>query len=519
VKRLVVALTALLSLIGIAVVAGYLFIFAAHPDRLARAVPSGAALYGTVYLQPSAGQKLNLAALLGHVPGFADASSLDQKIHEITGRLLGEAGIDYEGDVRPWLGDQVSYAVTPDGIDPQAAQVLVIFEVKDHAAADSALQRIAGDLGLAARVDSYQGEAVSVAGAASWALLDDILLVGSSEPTVEAAIDADAGRSGSLAESARFERAMESLPADHLASVYVDLEALAGSAGLGDQLGGYSTASLALVVEPDGVRLSGTAPFVAEAAPSPAREAFALASEPSGLSDWMPAGTQLEAVVFGLSQTLQAAEQQLSAQDPSNDILGAVDQLRAIALVGLGINLNDDLLPLFDRETAIALSGLDGGTPRGQLLIRPSDAEQAAAALDRMRAAMEDRGIPVSTTEANGVRITTVEIAELGTVAYALQDGVIVAGTSVEDVTAALDARDSGGSLAEADRYRAAWDVAGMRGGNELWLDAGAMLDAVGDSLGVTGDLRDILLQVGAVAMTAPAHDDHSEFSIVVTVR
>ena len=86
--RLVIALTTLLSLTAAAVVAGYLFLFAAQPDRAAEAVPDGTAFYATLYLQPSTGQKLNLAELMSRVPGFSDRDALDQKIHEITARFL-----------------------------------------------------------------------------------------------------------------------------------------------------------------------------------------------------------------------------------------------------------------------------------------------------------------------------------------------------------------------------------------------------------------------------------------------
>ena len=104
-QRLAIALTTLLTLVGAAVVTGYLFVFAVGTDRAAGAVPSDATAYVTVYLQPSTGQKMNLATLLGHVPGFADAAGLDQKLHEISARFLGQAGIDYEADVRPWIGN------------------------------------------------------------------------------------------------------------------------------------------------------------------------------------------------------------------------------------------------------------------------------------------------------------------------------------------------------------------------------------------------------------------------------
>ena len=52
---------------------------------------------------------------------------------------------------------------------------------------------------------------------------------------------------------------MADLPADHLASVFVDLRALADATETTDELSGVSTAGAALVAEPEGLRLSGSA--------------------------------------------------------------------------------------------------------------------------------------------------------------------------------------------------------------------------------------------------------------------
>ena len=519
--RLVVALTTLLSLTAAAVVGGYLFIFAAQSDRAAHAVPADTAVYATLYLQPSTGQKFNLRELMSHVPGFADSASLDQKIHEITARFFNEAGIDYEADVRPWLGDQVALSVQPDGVDPQQADVLAVVDVKERAAAEAALERIAADLALAVQSEDHEGVMLSVTPDASWALLDDILLVGSSAEAVRGALDADAGRVESLADSATFRGAMDDVAADHLASIFVDLEAFGSSAGFGEQLGGYRTASLALLVEPDGLRLEGSAPFDADAASEQANEAFALSSEPSSLAEWMPDSTQAELVVFGLSQSLRAAEEEIGTAEGGEEIVGLLTQVRAIAALGLGINLDADVLPLLDWETAVAISGLEGTLPAGQLLLRPSDVDAAAAALERMRAALEERGAASDTQELAGATVTSVAVRELGTISYAIAEGVVVLGLSAEDVGAALAARASGESLAADDRYTTSWELAGDRGGNELWLDVGALVDAAGDELGVTGEARDILLQAGALAMTVPARPDEarSDFHVVLTLR
>jgi hypothetical protein len=518
-QRLVIALTAFLVMVGAVVVAGYVFVFAGANDRAAHAVPADATAYATLYLEPSAGQKMNLAALLGNVPGFADASSLDQKIHEIAARFLGEADIDYEADVRPWLGDQLSVGITVDSGEPTGGSVVVVVAVRDPEAAAASVPAVVGDPDDQPAVEGYQGVELNVGADMSWALLDDLLLVASDRTALVAAIDAEAGRDPSLADDADYGAAMRRVPADHLAAFYVDLGALAASAEMGDQLGGYSTVSLALVAERNGLRLAGVAPFDAGAAASPGRGAFALSSEPSSLSEWMPDSTQAELVIFGLSQVLLATEDQLGAVPGTDEVTDAIAQLRAVAALGLGISVDDDLLPLFDREVAVAVSGLESATPSVQLLMRPSNSDEAAAALERISDALADRGASVREDEVEGATIITMSVPELGDLSYTVREGVVIAGLTGADVVAAIDARDSGTSLADSARYRAAWELAGDRAGNELYLDVASLSELAGEQLGLDGDARDILNTIGALALTAPARDDQSEFHLVLTIR
>jgi uncharacterized protein DUF3352 len=519
VQRLVVALTTFLTLIAGVVVAGYLVVFAASPDRAARAVPAGTAVYGTLYLQPSAGQKMNLAALLGHVPGLGDATSLDGKLHEMAGQLLSQGGLDYAGDLRPWLGDQVSLAIEPDGIDPSQARFTLLVAVKDPAAARAALERIAADLQLTGEPESYHGVEVTVASDGAWTLLDDLLVVGRDAATVRAALDADADRAPSLADDVAFVAAMRRVPPDHLASIYVDLQGVGGAAGLEEQVGGYTNASLALVVEPDGLHLAGNAPFDAAAASAGEREAFALGGEPSSLPAWMPDGTQAELVVFGLAQALHAAEGQLGADSSTAAIADLVTQLRAVAALGFGINVDEDLLPLFDGEAAIAVGRLANVAPSIQLLLRPSDADAAQGSLDSMVEALRGHGSTVSESQRAGLSITSVSVPDLGEVSYGLRDGIIVAALDPAEVSAAFAAADDGGTLAASPRYASAWELAGAHAGSEFWVDVAALVDAAGDGLGVSGDVRAILLEIDALAMTAPARDRQSEVHLVLTAR
>lgn len=518
-QRLVIALTVFIGLVGATVVAGYLTIFAAGTDRAARAVPADAIGYATVYLQPSTGQKMNLALLLGHVPGFADAANLDQKIHEIAARFLGQAGIDYEADVRPWIGNQLSVAVRPGAEGLSIPAPMLLAGVKDQVAAASGMERIAAGRDLTGQNDTYRGTAITVADGLAWAVLEDLLIATTDRASLEAALDAEADVRPSLADDAGYAAAMRRLPPDHLASAYLSLAAAAEQAGAGEQFGGYSTVSAALLAEPDGLRLDAIAPFDDDAATPEERADFAAAGQSSTLAEWLPADTQASAAIFDLQRAARAAEDGLGEQPGAEGIINTLNQLRALAAFGLGIDLDNDLLALFSSEAAVGLSDVMTDAPHGRLLLRPPDAAAAAATLDHVRDAIGERGGQVSESDADGRTITTVEVPQVGTASWAVSDGVIVAGLTPEDVTTTLSAHASGQTLAASERYRSAWELAGDRAGNEAFVDIGAIVDASDDALGTTGDARDILLTVGALGFTAPARDGNTAVHIVLTVR
>jgi hypothetical protein len=518
-RRLVIALTTFLSLTGVVVVAGYLLIFAAGTDRAAAAVPADADAYATVYLQPTTGQQLNLAAMLGQVPGFEDAASLEQKLHEISARFLGLAGIDYEADVRPWLGNQLSVAAFGGATLNDAPRFLLVVAVKDRALASAALGHLAAARGLSPLAATYGGMPISVATTAAWALLDDQLLVAEDRTTLEAALDAAADRRPSLADDAAFNAAVRRLPPDHLAAAFVNLSAASAAAGTAPATSGYSTFAVAVVAEPEGLRLVGSAPFNRDAASEEARQGFALGSQVATVTDWMPGDTQAAGVVFGLHGILADAERSLASQPAAADVVSALNQLRALAGFGLGINLDADVLPLLDGESGLSISGILEGTPHGQLIVRPADSESASGTLARIRDGLQRIGASVTERAAGSVNVMSVTVPQVGSAAWALSDGTIIIGLTYDDVASAIGAHAQGQSLADDPSYPPVWELAGDRGGNELFVDIGSIVDGSPDALGMTGDARDILLSINALGITLPARDDTSQLRAALTVR
>lgn len=514
-QRLVIALTALLSLTGALVVAAYLAFFSAATDRAAAFAPADSVAYVNVYLEPSAGQRMNLASVLGRFPGFGDAATLDEKIEEVAQRVLGDAGVDYRADIEPWLGGQVAIAVSasPEGV---AGAPVVIAAVKDAAAAELALADLSTRFGGAATSETYDGVTLHTSDdGATYAIVDDMALLGASAAEVRAAIDTHAG-GASLADDGAFNEAMDSLPSDHLASVYVNIEraaALGGTAA--DAVSGLSVATAALLAEPNGVHLVGSAPFDSTAPDTEVRASFGLLTEPSSLTDWMTAETQASAVVFGLADILSSLETSVGSTPEAGQ---ALTQLRALAALGLGIDLDADLLPLLDREVALGLTGLSAA-PSGVLVLRPSDPDAAAETLERIASALEARGSQRSDEESQGETITTLTVPQLGSVSYAAAEGVVLLALSPDDIAAALAAHASGRTLAASEAYRSTFDLAGARAGNELYVDVRSLLGAASDLAGLDAETRAILEPIRTFGLSAPALEDRLQFNAMVTVE
>jgi hypothetical protein len=516
--RLVIALVTLLGLTGAAVVGAYLFLFSSGIDRAARLAPAETAIYVNVYLQPSAGQQMNLSELIGRLPGFADDATLDEKVDQIVQNLLADAGVDYRTQLKPWLGNQVALAVMMGDTTTSAdGEPVVIAEVKDRPAAEAAVtDLVSADDPSARSTRSYEGTDIHVSTDAAYAFIDEMLVIGPDASAVEAIVDVSRG-ADALADRGDFRDTMAELPADHLAAAFLDLALMARAADAEGQLQAVSTAGAVLVAERDGLRLSGSAPFDHEEAEPSARAGFALGGEPTSLVDWMPGNTVAEVVVFGLRQTLEDAEAAAAGTPDGQELLSAIDTFRALAAFGLGIDVDADLLPLLDREVGVAFRGFDGDRPSGLLLLRPDDPVAAEASLARITDRLSAIGAETTTEEIGGVTVTVVQVPDIGELAYTVSGRIVVMGFGSDDVVAAIDAHDSGTSLGQSRAYRETWELAGVRAGNEAWVDVAALVALV-DPAELDGDARDILGRIGTLGLTAPSRDDQIEFHAVLTI-
>jgi hypothetical protein len=506
VHRLVIALTALLGLTGAAVVATYLVLSGASADRAARLVPADALAYANVYLQPSSGQQANLAALIGRLPGFADEASFDEKVDQVVQNLLSLVGLDYRAQLKPWLGDQLAVAAVPTG-DAGPAAFAALVAVTDAAGAEAAAADAIAPGGEPASRD-HRGTAIREAAGGAFVILDGLLVVSESPAAVEAIVDVHHG-GRSLTSVPAYAEATADLPPDHVASTYLRLGAAPDEGGTAT---GFGAAAAALVVESDGLRIIGSAPFDAAAASDVEREIMTIASEPSSLAEWMPPDTVASAVLVGIRQVAEGA----GSGSPLGD---GVALARAAAALVLGMNLDRDLLPLFDRESAVAVSDLAGPVPRLQVLVRPSDPHAAIATLEAAVERLVDAGGQLDSTTIAGITVTAVDVPSVGSVAYAVVEDVIVLGLDPETVGAVTETRASGESLATSDRYRRTFERVGERAGNEAFVNVDGLVSVLGLADGLPTDVRDILAQIGGFGLATPARENEIEIRGALTVE
>lgn len=354
----------------------------------ASAVPGSAVAYVTVDTSFEGGQWRAVAGLLGKFP---DGEGL---LEELLEDATAEAGLEGDADLRAALGPEVALVVLDVPSDAEADPPIVILTKPDDE--DAFAQLLEGEEAARAEIRGWQAVA----------------------PT-EAELDRyrEALDASSLEDSEAFAEAMDDLPDEALARVYVNGEALAESAafppGLGqppfDLAGATGSIGAALVAEDDGIRLTGHT-VAAGDAEVPEAEPFA-----SELVDEVPAG----AVAFLAFNELGKALTDYA------EMLG-----------GAGA-----MLPFDPAQVSGLLSG------EVALYVRPGPTVTLVAEVDDEAAALE------AVESLVGLAGGQVPIV------YDAFDGLL----AVSNSQAELDAlRGDGPRLDQDDRFEAAREAAGM---------------------------------------------------------
>ena len=231
-KRLI-AVGALVA--GGAVVAGGAWAatsFFATGSQPADALPASTIAYLSVDLDPSGGQKIEAIKMLRKFPAFTDEINL-QTDDDLRERMFEELltsgeceGLDYDADVKPWLGSRAAIAAVDLGEDEPAPVGVV--QVTDSGAAED---------GMATLVEKCGGAEGD--GAGGWVVDGDWMVIGETEEIAQQVVDARDG--GTLSDDAAFGQWTGEAGDDGFMTMYVAKAAaqyLDDAAGMGSMLGG-----------------------------------------------------------------------------------------------------------------------------------------------------------------------------------------------------------------------------------------------------------------------------------------
>lgn len=161
-------------------------------------LPDSTVAFVKVDLDPSAGQKLNVYKLSKHFDEV-DASSADDVKDAILAPNFDNQSVDYDADIKPWLGDRAAVAAVPHDDEVEA---LMAVEFTDEVAMTNALTDLAGDDGLA------------------WSVKENFVLIGEGEAFVNEAAKA----TSVLADDSDFKGDISALGGDQIVTGWVDVE-------------------------------------------------------------------------------------------------------------------------------------------------------------------------------------------------------------------------------------------------------------------------------------------------------
>jgi Protein of unknown function (DUF3352) len=182
-------------------------------------LPTGTPLVLTVATDPNGAAIKGVNALVGRFPlASIGIGALKSK--------LQQSGVNYDGDIRPLLGNPVAFAITAPQISTHlSTNALVVWVTKDGDKLKSLVKKVGGGLH---QTGTHDGATIySSRGSGVVALDGATALFGSSVGIVNAALDRHAHGGGIT--SARYARAFAGLPQDAVIKSFGDLSSLLSS--------------------------------------------------------------------------------------------------------------------------------------------------------------------------------------------------------------------------------------------------------------------------------------------------
>jgi Protein of unknown function (DUF3352) len=418
-----------------------------HP---ATAVPADALLYAEIVVRPEGSQRDDALAAAGKLLLTDDPEA---KIRELVDRAFEESGekIDYDRDVKPWLGERAGVWHSGEADDPG----VTVLAATDTDEAQAAIKRAFERSGETVTERSHRGHEYLVDGSGVAAgVVGDFVAVGR-EASFKRTVDAAEGES--LAETDEYADAIDALEDERLAHFWVDTPAVLRRAPDMNELS-------AVVPIDDLPPIAGS--FTADG------ERLAIETKLRGADGSF--GPLLAGGSTPLVQELPGDSWAAAGSADVGEAIRATVDGFAGAIGGLalrrevrrqtGLDLDRDLLDWIGH-VAFFVRGTTPETLDGGLVIQPTDEDRAADAFTRIvgaiQVAAKVRAQPVDVAGADQA-FEIVDPRAPRPVVLARGSGLVVATFGRAAAEAALG---SGERLGDTDTYAEAEELVGMEPG------------------------------------------------------
>lgn len=385
------------------------------PDP-ATAAPAKAPVYVEVTVRPEGDLKDNTLDIAGKLLSSDDPEAELKKLLQDSGSRSDTADIDYDEDLKPWLGQRAGFFITElKDSDAQGSLVLQTTDAdKAKEILDREIREPAKAGGPAPKVTEaeYNGATIAVSDTDNaQAVVDDFALVGT-EGGVKAAIDTLKSDGGALADADQYKKATEALGDEDetLGSLYVDIKAVVDQGVASGELEkdeatavrqlfsatGFESISAGLSVQEDALRVDIASP-VSKKQPDLGNPSEAVAALPG--DSWL---------ALGIGDVQKVVEYQLDQLSTITSLAGQGDVNTIIEQLNreLKINIREDLLSWMG-EGAIFVRGTNLADIGGALVVQTKDAAKAKEAIPTIQRLVrlfgQGEGVRVRPLSASGV--------------------------------------------------------------------------------------------------------------------
>jgi len=517
-RLLAIVAAGLIVLAGSGAAAAF-FLMRGSSEELLQLVPASSEVVATVYLDPSAGQKMNLLSLAHRFPAIGSDQDLRQRVNTTLDRVLQSSGLTHE-DVLPWLGSQAAIVVD-FGPNNDVVTTSALLASNDDGAAEAALQKGMSESLGNEQSREYRGVTLHVFGSGSslvsYAIVDHVVVISNHAIGLTRVIDVSKGTTPDLADDRDFQDTVSTLPAGKLGLVYVNPTELVSQAlsesGLGTAAGstpGLETVralrgiGMSLSAQPDGLAFDLTVRLDPSKLDPATRGQLDESVHENATLSFVPADSYAVATQQGLDTTLKQVLDQPLSTPPGERLrqrLGVDDALSALtgdmafevgpgsgatpvggALV-LGVNdpsavqhTLDGLadLALASQQRARAFSPLPGGDDRSR-----EQPTQLGLVQPKTRVAWR-------TTTYQGTTIRYLVDPSLSgsgfLPAYAVVDGAAMIGSSPAEIRKLIDVTDGQPSIMSSSTYTRALARV-PRGGTSFYLDVTGIVSRFASAL------------------------------------